>query len=67
MGKVCKVVISNSSLFNFVSVEMVEKLNLQQLAHRRPYMAQGLHDRHQVEVRRKHMFISALEPMRILF
>ena len=53
MGKVCKMVISSSSFFNFVLVEMVEKLNLQQLVHRRPYMAQGLHDRHQVEVRRK--------------
>ena len=53
MGKVFIMVISSSSFFNFFLVEMVEKLNLQQLVHRRPYMVQGFHDRHQVEVIRQ--------------
>jgi hypothetical protein len=48
--RVCKVIVDNSSTDNLVSTEMVEKLELETIAHPSPYRVSWLQKRHQVNV-----------------
>jgi hypothetical protein len=47
---VCKVIIDNGSIDNLVSTEMVEKLEMETIAHLKPYKVSWLHKGHQVMV-----------------
>jgi hypothetical protein len=47
---VCKVIIDNGSTDNLVSIEMVEKLELETIAHLMPYKVSWLQKGHQVTV-----------------
>lgn len=49
-GKVCKVIVENSSFDNIVSMEMIEKLKLVRVPHEEPYRAFGLSDDQWVDV-----------------
>jgi hypothetical protein len=49
-GNICKVVIDSGSKDNLVSIEMVEKLGLQKVAHSTPYKVSWLHKGRQILV-----------------
>ena len=49
-NKVCKVIVSNGVFSNFVSIEMVKKLNFPRIMHERPYRAHGINVADQAEV-----------------
>jgi hypothetical protein len=48
--RVCKVIIDNGSTDNLVSTEMVEKLEMETIAHPKPYKVSWLQKGHQVMV-----------------
>jgi hypothetical protein len=48
--RVCKVIVDSSSTDNIVTIEMVEKLELETVAHPRPYIVSWLQKGHQVNV-----------------
>jgi hypothetical protein len=48
--RVCKVIVDSGSTDNIVSIEMVEKLDLETIAHPSPYKVSWLQKGHQVTV-----------------
>jgi hypothetical protein len=49
--RVCKVIIDSGRIDNLVSIEMVEKLELETTVHPKPYKVSWLHKGHQVMVK----------------
>jgi hypothetical protein len=48
--RVCKVIVDSGSIYNLVSIEMVEKLELETVSHLSPYKVSWLQKGHQVTV-----------------
>jgi hypothetical protein len=53
--KVCKVIVDSGSIDNLVSTEMVEKLELETVAHQIPYKVSWLQKGHQVTVTKQYL------------
>jgi hypothetical protein len=51
--RVCKVIVDSNSIDNLISTEMVEKLELETIAHPSPYIVSWLQKGHQVNVTKK--------------
>jgi hypothetical protein len=51
--RVCKVIVDSGSMDNLISIEMVEKLELETVAHPSPYKVLWLQKGHQVTVTKK--------------
>jgi hypothetical protein len=49
-NRVCKVIVDNGSTYNLISIEMVEKLELETIVHPSPYRVSWLQKGHQVNV-----------------
>jgi hypothetical protein len=48
--RLCKVIVDSGSTYNLVSIEMVEKLELETIVHPSPYRVSWLQKRHQINV-----------------